>query len=177
MQRGWAMPMDAQPADEFERRLREALEHGVDQRQRPSRSLELRLLLVQSFLSALFFRRVFHTVLLMPVLQEQQQVVHDGHKNRFYRNGKNVETSSGRYAKLGSMKPSQEVVMTFPISERTQDIVVDKKPYRVIIKGNTVVSIDPPGKVGPLYQRAHYRENHARWDKVQMFAPDKELLW
>ncbi len=83
----------------------------------------------------------------------------------------------GRYAKFGPISPGQEVVMTFPISERTEDIAVDQKPYRVIIKGNTVVNINPPGKVGPLYQRARYRENQARWHKVQWFAPDKELLW
>jgi len=93
-------------------------------------------------------------------------------------NGKSwTPVFNGRYAKFGSIKAGQEVVMTFPISERTEDIMVEHKPYRVIIKGNTVVRIDPPGKVGPLYQRENYRENQVRWHSIQMFTPEKELVW
>ena len=33
VQGGWAMPVDAEPADEFERGLSEALKHGIDQRE------------------------------------------------------------------------------------------------------------------------------------------------
>ena len=76
------MPVDAQPADELERRLREALEQRVNQRQRPPGFLEFRFLPLQPFLAALEFGGVFHALLLVPVLQEQQQVMHDGHKVR-----------------------------------------------------------------------------------------------
>ena len=74
------MPVDSQPADEFVGRLRETLEQRVDQRQGPPRLLQFGFLLVQSFLSALFFRRVFHALWLLPVRQEQQQVMHNATK-------------------------------------------------------------------------------------------------
>jgi hypothetical protein len=84
---------------------------------------------------------------------------------------------AGRYADFGPVNAGQKVVMKFPISERTEQIVVNNETYHLIIKGSTVVSIDPPGKVGPLYQREYYHENHARWHVAQMFAPYKQLLW
>ena len=42
-------------------------------------------------------------------------------------------------------------------------------------KGNEVVHIDPPGKVWPLYQRAHYRENRTRWVYADRFASSESI--
>ena len=59
------MPVDAQPADEFERRLGEALQDAVDQRERLPGFLQLAFLLVQPFLAALDFGDVFYALLLV----------------------------------------------------------------------------------------------------------------
>jgi len=68
----------------------------------------------------------------------------------------------GRYVKLGHTAPGDTVMVSFPIGERTVKAKIGEVDYTLIVKGNTVVSVDPPGKLCPLYQRAHYRENQAR---------------
>jgi hypothetical protein len=76
----------------------------------------------------------------------------------------------GRYAQVGRVEGGGLVTLTFPISERTVETTIGDVPYTLIIKGNDVVSIDPPGKWCPLYQRAHYRENQARWVERERFV-------
>jgi hypothetical protein len=80
----------------------------------------------------------------------------------------------GRYAKVGDVKPGDIVRLTFPISERTDVVSIEKKQYTLIRKGNDVVSIDPPGVYHPLYQRQHYRQNEPRMRKVTRFV-SKEI--
>jgi len=82
-----------------------------------------------------------------------------------------------RYAHLGAGKAGETFVVTFPIGERTVKEKIGGRVYTLVIKGNTVVSIDPPGKYGAFYQRAGYRESQARWKKVRRFAPEEEIRW
>jgi len=99
--------------------------------------------------------------------------------------GKDREiTFDGRYAKVGSVEESQTAIITFPITERTEKIHVQGPPlpgqeneYTVIFRGNTIVSIDPPGEYIPLYQRGHYRTGQTLWRKVDRFVPDQEFAW
>ena len=49
------------------------------------------------------------------------------------------------------------------------------KPYNLILRGDTVVDIDPPGKTGALYQRAHYRQEEPGWRVVTRFVSDEEV--
>lgn len=44
--------------------------------------------------------------------------------------------------------------------------------YTLVRKGNDVVSIEPPGRHCPLYQRHHYRSNEALWRKVTRIVSD-----
>ena len=67
--------------------------------------------------------------------------------------------------------------MTFPIGERTVREKLGDTVYTLVIKGNTVVSVDPPGKNGAIYARANYRENQVRWRKVSRFVPEEEIRW
>ncbi len=83
----------------------------------------------------------------------------------------------GRYVSIGRGVPGDKMVVNFPIEERTVKETIGGLPYTLIIKGNTVVSIDPPGRNGPLYQRAHYRENQVRWRKVNRFVPEESIVW
>ncbi|MBT9151396.1 MAG: hypothetical protein DDT40_01589 [candidate division WS2 bacterium] len=85
-------------------------------------------------------------------------------------------TFSGRYAEIGKVKP-KTVTITFPIFERTDIIFVEKQKYTIVRKGNDVVSIDPPGRYCPLYQRTHYRKNQTRWKKIERFVSDKLINW
>lgn len=77
----------------------------------------------------------------------------------------------GRYALIGSVEARDLVTVTFPIFERSVETTIGNAPYTLVIKGNEVVSIDPPGKYYPLYQRAKYRENQVRWVNRERFVP------
>jgi hypothetical protein len=83
----------------------------------------------------------------------------------------------GRYACVGNVVPGDVATMTFPIEERAQVIHVQKESYTVVLKGNDVVAIDPPGRVCPLYQREHYRANETRWRKIDRFVSDEDIHW
>ena len=82
-------------------------------------------------------------------------------------------TWDDRYALIGEVKTADIVTLRFPISERTiketmgYPYAVD---YTLVIKGNTVVFVDPPGKYNPFYQRDRYRDNKVRWVKRQRFV-------
>jgi len=76
----------------------------------------------------------------------------------------------GRYARVGAVQAGQTATLTFPNPERTESVWIEKHPYTLYLKGNTVVEIDPPGTVCPLFQRAHYRENVTRWRKIERFV-------
>lgn len=83
----------------------------------------------------------------------------------------------GRYIEAGYSVPGDRIVITFPIAERTVRETIGNVPYTLTIKGSTVTTIDPPGKIGPLYQRAYYREKQAPRRKVQRFVPEQEIFW
>ena len=69
------------------------------------------------------------------------------------------------------------MTVSFPIAERTDVIHVEKRRYTIVRKGNEVVSIDPPGRYHPLFQRQHYRSDNPRWHKVTRFVSDENIDW
>jgi len=83
----------------------------------------------------------------------------------------------GRYARVGAVKPGDQVALEFPIPERTDRLTIQGSAFTVTRRGNDVVYIDPPGKNCPLYQRGHYREGAPLWRKVVRFVPEREIEW
>ncbi len=90
----------------------------------------------------------------------------------------------GRYVSPGVVKKGRTVTLTFPIPERSEKILVQGPPmpgqvneYTVVLRGNSVVSIDPPGKNYPLYQRGHYRSGNTLWRKVERFVSNEGFDW
>jgi hypothetical protein len=86
-------------------------------------------------------------------------------------------TSDGRYARVGGVKAGQTVTLTFPIPERTARVIVEKRPYTLIRRGNDVVYIDSSGKNCPLYHRGHYCQGETLWKNVRRFVPAQEIPW
>ena len=78
----------------------------------------------------------------------------------------------GRYINVGACKPGQRIKVTFPISTRTVTETIAGKDYKLVIRGNTVCSIDPPGKYCPLYQREDYLKNNMHWRPVTRFRSE-----
>ena len=83
----------------------------------------------------------------------------------------------GRYVVVSAAQPGETIDLTFPIARRTVKETLGATPYTLDIKGNTVVSVDPPGKYGALYQRAYYKREQAPWRKAQRFVPEEPLSW
>ena len=93
------------------------------------------------------------------------------------KDGNRQFTWEGRYLNLGAAKPDEMFTVTFPISTRRTTEVIGNVLYTLEIKGNTVVGIDPPGKNGPLYERAYFRGSEAPMRKVERFVPEEEIVW
>jgi hypothetical protein len=93
----------------------------------------------------------------------------NGHQRRL--------TFDGRYAQVGSVGAGDAVVFECPIHEHSQRVTIEHRDYTIVRRGNDVVSIDPPGTKGPLYQRGHYRRGETLWRKGTRFVPDEEIEW
>jgi hypothetical protein len=83
----------------------------------------------------------------------------------------------GRYAQVGEVKADQSVRLIFPIAERTDRVTISSQWYFLVRKGHDVVFIDPPGKLCPLYQRDHYRDNVTLWKKAIRYVDEQWLDW
>ena len=83
----------------------------------------------------------------------------------------------GRYAMVGPVAGGQTVTLVFPISERSEWIVVERRRYHVLMRGNTCVAIDPPGSSLPLFQRDFYREDVTRWREITRFVSEQSIDW
>ena len=83
----------------------------------------------------------------------------------------------GRYVQVGAVQPGDVATLSFPIFERTDVVHIEKQRFTLVRKGNEVVSIEPPGRYYPLYQRQHYREDAPRWRKVSRFISDESVAW
>ena len=58
------------------------------------------------------------------------------------------------YVHVGGLAPGQVVTVRFPLREHDENVGVLEDEYLVSWRGDTVMAIDPPGRVGPLY-RSH----------------------
>lgn len=82
-----------------------------------------------------------------------------------------------RYVSIGAANAGETIELTFPITTRTVRETLGAVRYTLEIKGNTVVSMDPPGKLGALYERAQYKKQEAPWRSVLRFVPNEQIQW
>ena len=57
------------------------------------------------------------------------------------------------YVRVDELLPGAEVTISFPLAEHDETVHLLGDEYVVSWRGDTVLAIDPPGRVGPLYQR------------------------
>ena len=86
-------------------------------------------------------------------------------------------TWEGRYARVGQVQAGDLVSVIFPIAERTVGVDIEKHRYSLVLRGNEVVKITPPGEFCPLYQREHYRDGDVRWRRMTRFVSEEEVIW
>jgi hypothetical protein len=60
--------------------------------------------------------------------------------------------SDGRFLRVGWLRPGDEVVLRFPVPERTVHRVLGELPYALSMRGSNVVGIEPKGTAMPLYE-------------------------
>lgn len=78
----------------------------------------------------------------------------------------------GRYAVVKGKK-GETVTLQCPIAERTEKLRIVDKDYKVIVRGNEIVDIDPPGVYHPLFQRSKYRQDKTQWRTVERFVTEE----
>ncbi len=84
---------------------------------------------------------------------------------------------SGNYLELKELRCGDIVIIQFPMQQKSVFKVIGEVPYKLTIKGNTVVDIDPEGKVYPLYRRRTYRLNRAPVKKATCFVSNERIKW
>jgi hypothetical protein len=77
---------------------------------------------------------------------------------------------SGDYIEVGKLKRGDVITIQFPMVQKTLFHVIGDICYRLTIKGNTVVDMDPPGRFYALYPRDHYRASKAPMKKTSRFV-------
>lgn len=88
---------------------------------------------------------------------------------------------SKSYVKVVGLRPSNRLTVTFPLKRKVEkEFIKDGKnmEYTVEWKGDTVISISPPGDLFPLYQRAHFRSDEAPLrEDITYHVPKEEIHW
>lgn len=86
-------------------------------------------------------------------------------------------TFEGRYAQIGRVGVGDTVTLECPIPQRREWLDIEKRTYRVLLRGNTCVAIEPPGRNFPIFQRDHYTQDLACWRRIMRFVPERAVEW
>ena len=80
---------------------------------------------------------------------------------------------SGRYARIGPVAAGVTITLRFanPTTNVTQTVC--GRAYHCTLRGNTVVRIDPPGVVCPLYDRQAMMASNAPTISLTRFVSDE----
>jgi len=90
-------------------------------------------------------------------------------------NGEDVPPKwDGRYLVVQG-RNGDEVKLHCPIEERTETRTIMGKDYRVTVRGNEIVDIDPGGEYCPIFHRPQYRPDETQWMTAERFVSDSTL--
>jgi len=90
-------------------------------------------------------------------------------------NGKPATPSwEGRYLVVPARR-GDEVSLDCPIQERREKRTIMSKDYALVVRGNEIVDIDPPGRICPIFRRPQYRQEKTRWRDVTRFVSEQEV--
>ena len=80
----------------------------------------------------------------------------------------------GRFVRVAWLNEGDKVTLTFPVPERVIHRVIGEIPYKLVLRGSNVVSIDPKGVALPLYEN----QPTGKLVRKTRFIPQiKRLLW
>ena len=81
----------------------------------------------------------------------------------------------GSYLKISAVKPGDRVTVSFSMVEGEERIRVLEDEYTVHWRGNTVLRIEPQGKIGPLYQRSFLQKAEAPLTEYSYHTPSFQI--
>lgn len=85
--------------------------------------------------------------------------------------------AEGRWVRAGRVSAGDTVTLTFPVPDRMERIHVEKRTYRIRLRGSTCLAIDPPGRNVPLFRRDQDYGPAKRWRKAERFVPERVVVW
>jgi hypothetical protein len=83
-------------------------------------------------------------------------------------------SQAGRSIELDGLTPGSTVQLTFPVPERTVHRVIGEIPYKLTLRGSSVVAIDPKGIGYPLYDD---QPTGKTVRKDQFVSKKRPLIW
>ena len=80
----------------------------------------------------------------------------------------------GRSVQVDGLHPGDRLLLTFPLPERVVHRVIGEIPYKLVLRGANVVSIDPRGVAYPLYEH----QPSGKPIRKTRFVPQMgEIIW
>ncbi|MDP6439185.1 MAG: glycoside hydrolase family 127 protein [Candidatus Brocadiia bacterium] len=87
---------------------------------------------------------------------------------------KRAAVVEGNLVKLRWLRPGDRVTLSFPLPERVVHRLIMGKPYKLVMRGSNVVSIDPKGIAYPLYED----QPTGKGVRKTRFVPEvKRIIW
>jgi len=91
----------------------------------------------------------------------------------------------GRFVRVAWLNEGDQLTLTFPVPEQIVHRVIGEIPYKLVLRGSNVVSIDPKGVALPLYEKQptgkDVRFAHQRLRlmvrKTRFIPQVKQLVW
>lgn len=77
------------------------------------------------------------------------------------------------FVKFDGLRPGDEVVLEYPLPERTIYRVIGEIPYKLTMRGASVTGIDPPGEAYPLYTD----QPEGGLVEREGFVAPKKIIW
>lgn len=85
---------------------------------------------------------------------------------------------AGSFLMFEGLKAGDEVTLTFPVPQTTQEYTLSSVKYQLVFRGSTVVDVSPrveDPKMYPIFKRDHMKANKAPMLNVKRFVPHRVL--
>ena len=83
----------------------------------------------------------------------------------------------GNYIVVESLKRDDELLITFPMMEKTLYRKYGDRDYFLTVRGFTVTDLEPHANVTPVFKRGYYRRPKAPMRKIGRFIANREIIW
>lgn len=82
-----------------------------------------------------------------------------------------------KYVTVRDLKAGDKVTVQYLLEVREKHEVIGGRPFTLEWKGDTVIKMDPPGDIKPLYQREAMRDAKAPLEQLDYFEPKLAFPW